>query len=143
MKKDWAMLAGWAAGVFAAGTVGVVLIFLQVKGGTVPARTFGWIIGSLVLAAAPGCLVLGGGMSIWLKRRFQGGATRGSTLTLGLLAGSVLGLPSLLIFPLLLMGPRVLPDLMDPSRTESLYGMFVGAFSGAATGFTCAWRVTR
>lgn len=143
MKKDWAMLSGWAAGVLAAGTVGVVLIFLKFKGGTVPIRMFGWMIGGLVLAAAPGCLILGGLFSIWLKRRFQGGSSRESTLAMGLLMGSVLGPPSLMIFPLLLMGPRVLPGLVDLSRTESLYGMIVGVVSGAACGLASAWRVTR
>jgi hypothetical protein len=137
------MLSGWAAGVLAAGTVGVVQIFLHYKGGTVPFRMFGWMIGGLVLAAAPGCLILSGLFSFWLKRRFQRGSSRESTLALGLLAGAVLGLPALLIFPLILMGPGVLPGLVDLSRTESRYGVWVGLVSGAACGLVTAWRAAK
>lgn len=142
MKRDWALLSGWGAGVFAAATV--LLLALLIGGFRFPdPGVLPFIIIGVILAAGPGLLVLSVFLSVRLKRRRAGGAGRGSTLALGTLLGAALDVPALLVVPLIFMGPTVVESLSDPRRPEVLVLLAMGAVGGATGGFTCAWRVTR
>jgi hypothetical protein len=143
MKKDWALLLGWAAGVFTAATVLVCLIFVQMGGRPVGAELLPYVVMSVILGPGPGLLLLSAWISARLKRRHAGGAGRGSTLALGALVGAGAGLPAVFLVPLVLFGRNLLQTLSNPSNPEALVMFAVAAISGAATGFTCAWRVSR
>ncbi|HEX7896821.1 MAG TPA: hypothetical protein VF950_03625 [Planctomycetota bacterium] len=143
MKKDWAMLLGWLAGVFTAGTVVIVLIFVESRGRGAQVDVLPYILMSVVLGAGPGLLLLSWWISARLKGRHAKGASRGSTLALGALVGATAGLPCVLLGPLIFLGPGILPTLADLRSPEALITIALGVVSGTACGFTCAWRVSR
>lgn len=141
MKKDWAMLSGWLAGVFAAATVILTLAFIESRGSLPGPEVAPIIFMAVVLGAGPGLFLQSWWFSVRLKRRHQGGATRGSTLALGTLVGALTGVPAVLITPFLLFGPRILGG--GVRSAETLVMLALGVVSGAVTGFTCAWRVSK
>ena len=143
MKKDWAMLLGWLAGVFAAGTVVIVLLFVETGGRGAEAEVLPMILVLVVLGAGPGLLPLSWWISARLKGRHAKGAGRGSTLALGTLVGAAAGLPCVLIGPLLFFGPAVVSSLSSIRSPEAFFVLALGVVSGAACGLTCARRVTR
>lgn len=141
MKKDWAMLSGWGAGVFAAATVVLALAIVETRGRLPGAEVVPMIFMSVVLGAGPGLFFQSWWFSVRLKRRHQDGATRGSTLALGTIVGALTGVPAVLITPFLFFGPAILGrGLQSP---ETLFMLALGLVSGATTGFTCAWRISR
>jgi hypothetical protein len=143
MKRDWALLPGWAAGVFAGATVLVVLVFLESGGRPASSDILTGILFSVILGAGPGLLLLSWWISVRLKRRHGNGATRGSTLGLGVLVGAVMGVPAVLLVPFLFFGAHILRALSDLPNPEALFMLALGVVSGAATGLTCAWRVSK
>jgi hypothetical protein len=136
MKKDWALLA---AGVFAAATVLVCLVFVSTGGRPVGTEVLPFVVMGVILGPGPGLLVL----SARLKRRHAGGAGRGSTLALGAVVGAAVGPPAVLLMPLLFFAHSVRGVFSNPASVEALLTLAVGVVSGSATGFTCAWRVMK
>ena len=143
MKKDWALLCGWAAGVFAAATVLVCLVFVTTGGRPVGTEILPFVVMAVILGPGPGLLVLSAWISARLKGRHARGAGRGSTLAMGTLVGAAVGPPAVLLMPLLFFAHNVRAVLSNPASVEALLMLAVGVVSGAATGFTCAWRVSR
>jgi len=142
MKRDWALLSGWLAGVFAAGTVVITLNFLQSGGGSASGDLLMMILFGVILGAGPGLLPLSAWISFRLKARHEKGGSRGSTLGLGALVGAVTGVPAVLLGPLLFFGADLLRAFSDLRSPEALFMLALGVVSGAATGLTCAWRVS-
>ena len=141
MKRDWVLLSGWAAGVFAAATV-VLLVqvaFDDLRAGQAEIAMI--VLMLVILGAGPGLLILSVFLSLRL-RRLREGRTRGATLALGTLVGGFLGLPAVLLAPLLFIGADILLSFSTPLGPESLMMFGMGVVGGATTGFTCAWRVT-
>jgi hypothetical protein len=54
-----------------------------------------------------------------------------------------MGVPAVLLAPLLFFGAHVLRALSDLPNPEALFMLALGVVSGAATGLTCAWRVSK
>lgn len=139
MKRDWAMPAGWGAGVFAAATT--VLLAVVGFSGPGAARDGMEILMFVVLAAGPGLLLLSLYLSARL-RRLREGRSRGATLALGALVGGLVGPLADLVVPLFFFGPQILTVFLLPFHPESLLTIGMGVIGGATTGLTCAWRVT-
>lgn len=139
MKKDWAALSGWVVGVFTAATALLALALLETRGRGFPMGAAPVILMSVILGPGPGLLILSAWISARLKRRHAGGAGRGSTLALGTLIGGLAGTPAVLLVPLLFFGTHILRS----GRETAVLIAAVGVLSGAASGLTCAWRVSR
>jgi hypothetical protein len=141
MKRDWALLAGWGAGVFAAATA--MLLAAAAFDGLrrLAADIALMILMGVILGAGPGLLLLSLFLSVRLKR-IREGRPRGATLALGTLVGGVLGPPAVLLVPLFFLGPYVGPLFARPLDPAFLLMLGTGAVGGAATGLTCAWRLT-
>ena len=94
-------------------------------------------------AAGPGAFVLGYALSLLLRARAEGGASRGRVLALGTLLGLPAGILNLFTLMLLLGGAREIPRLI--LFADPVYKIIVAAAlaGGAALGLVCAWALTR
>lgn len=141
MKRDWALLSAWGAGVFAAATA--LLGALLLGGFRFPtAAIVPILLMAVTLVVGPGLLLLSVFLGLALKRRHAKGAGRGATLAFGVLLGAALGMPALLLTPLFFFQEELARVLAEPRSPEALTVFAMGVIGGATSGLTCAWRVT-
>jgi hypothetical protein len=141
MKRDWAMVSGWIAGVFAVATLLLLIVFVWAAGTPQQARLLWEILQGVILFAGPGLLLLSLSLTSGL-RRLREARTRGAVLGLGTIVGAFLGLPACMLVPMLFFGRDILQTIAEPLQPDVLAMLATGVLGGATTGFTCAWRLT-
>ncbi len=136
------LLAGWLAGLLAAGTV-VLTCDLYRNGRNIWARYEFEMLWEIAWSASPGVLLLDGVLLRFLRKGASVDRPRGTTLTIGMLVGAALALPVLLTALWLAGRGEEITWLLHLVRGSSRINLGAALAGGAVHGLVTAWVISR